>query len=264
MPLGVVVNADRRAAVIRLLETRDEHLPSLRAQSAPPAGFVAGVRARSCPDCLANGRTMFGCETCAGRGVVEAGRLVRVALTDEWRGQSSRLDPYAVGAVAPFGFDPTRHQRGRERDGELARLADQTRPPAAVDEDAEAATHPFGWERERERRWARFDYAALDRALELLRDRDVAAYRVLHAVYVYGWLEDVPARPVERGLVFLAGVLPDPLRAPAPEVVGLRGMVGRDAAIRRVVASGSSSARVAEEFGLSVSQVNRIVARGDS
>lgn len=136
MPPEVRVDPDRRAAIVRLLETRDEHLPSLRAGAAAPAGFVSGVRVRSCPDCLANGRVMFGCETCSGRGVVEASRLVRIALTDEWEGQSSKLDPYAVRGVSPFGFDPTRHEQVRERERQIAALGAQTRPPATVDEDA--------------------------------------------------------------------------------------------------------------------------------
>jgi hypothetical protein len=260
----MLLNAERRAQVVRLLETRDEYLPVLRAPHASPAGFVSGVRVRSCPDCLANGRTMFGCETCGGRGTVEAGRLVRVALTDEWRGQSSRLDPYAVEVTAPYGFDPTRHERVRERELEVGRLGQQTRSAAAVDEDVDAAVHPFGWERERARRWAEFDYGALDAALEALREFDGTAFRVLHAVFVYGWLEGGPERIVERGLVFLAAALPDPLRAPPADKTGLRGMVGRDAAIRRLIIGGASTARTAEEFGLSVSQVNRVVAAGDA
>lgn len=254
----------RRAAIVRLLKTRDDHLPAMRSGESAPSGFVSGVRVRSCPDCLANGRTMFGCETCSGRGVVEASRLVRIALTDEWDGQSSKLDPYAGRRVLPFGFDPTRHEYERERDRQIGALGVQTRPAAAVDEDAEAGAHPSLWEVERARMWARFDYAALDRALDVLSGFDPPASRALCAVYVYGWLEVVPERAVGRGLGWLDGVLPVPLRAPGPDEVGLRGLVGRDPAIRRMVASGASTARVAEEFGLSVSQVNRIVAKGEN
>lgn len=207
---------------------------------------------------------MFGCETCAGRGVVEASRLVRLALPDNWRGQSSRTDPYAVGAVSPFGWDPSRHERARELEREEERLAEQVRPPAAVDEDADAAAHPFGWERERARMWRMFDYAALDEALEAMRLHEEGAYKALHAVYVYGWMVDCSVGLAERGLELLDRVLPDPLRAPPADVSPVRGLVGRDAAIRRMSSSGASTARIAEEFGLSVSQVNRIVAKGEA
>lgn len=222
--------SDRRAQIIALLDARYDGLPEPTPARMAAPGFVHRTRVTvSCPDCLANDRVLKSCETCGGRGTVEVYRT---------------RDPYAVDVTLPFGFDPARHEGDLERDRQIAVLEQQTSPPKSeADLVEEANAHPYAWERQRRRMYQLFDFAALDRALEQLHGS-------LPGVSPYS----------DRGLAFLDERLPTPLRAPA-EQSRLAMMVGRDVAIRRAIASGRSSAKVAEDFGLSVSQVNRIVAR---
>lgn len=198
----------RRTQIIRLLETRDDNLPEPVRDTATVAGFVHRNTAReSCPDCLANGRTMKTCETCHGRGWVEVFR---------------EHDPYAIEKVQPYGIDRQRHERARERDRQIDRLDEQLAAPRKTEADlvAEANDHPYGWERARELMYDRFDYAALDRALDALRTADDGACHALHAVYVYGWLDysAVMTAAVDRGLRFVDALMPDPIRAPGDDV----------------------------------------------
>lgn len=228
--------ADRRAQIVALLDIRYEALPGLAVRSSASSGFSHRVRvAVSCPDCLANDRIMFGCETCGGRGVVEA-----------WQSR----DPYATDHVAPYGFDPTRHERERARDREIEVLGDQTAAPASeADLLAVANANPYAWERARARLYEVYDLAALDRALEELRGRFPGL------------------SPYSRsGLLFLSVRLPRPLRAPRPGDVASRvaQLVGRDVAIRRAARSGQRVEKIAAEFGLSVSRVYEIVNGGGS
>lgn len=254
----------RREAVIRLLETRDDGLP-VGGWSAGPvavAGFVHDVLAPVvCPVCegLAEGR----CAGCGGRGWIEVRR---------------DRDPYAVNdVVLPFGWDAAKWDGVRERDRQIAMLGVQVRPPVSEAELlVEANRLPPRWVRVRERMYEEFDYGPLDRALEVLRGVDDVASRALHAVFVYGWLPAgrAPVGIVERGLGFLESRLPDPLRAPEPEPVvvqpvprgqgaGREALARRDRRIRMLVLEELvPSWRVAAEFGLSRSQVNRIVAAG--
>lgn len=222
--------ADRRRQIVALLDARNEGLPEPTAARAYAAGFVHRTRVTlSCPDCLANGRVLKSCETCSGRGTVDVYR---------------HRDPYANDVVLPFGFDPARHDSELERDRQIAVLEQQTSSPKSEgDLVADANAHPYAWERERRRMYQLFDFGALDRAVEQL-------HGALPGVSPYS----------ERGLAFLDERLPTPLRAPA-ERSRLASMVGRDVAIRRAVAAGRKTAEVASDFGLSVSQVNRIVAR---
>lgn len=204
---------ERLQAIIVLLETRDEGLPEPAVPRTHAAsGFAHDVTVvLDCPDCLTNGRRMFGCETCGGSGHVS-----------EHRDQ----DPYAVNTVQPFGLSPDRHEATRRRDSEIARLTEQTKPPyeSPADELADANKHPYPWEVERRKRYRTFDYAALDRALDALRLADEAAYHLLHTVYVYGFVElSVTLEAVvARGLVFLSSRLPDPIRAPGFETGAAR------------------------------------------
>lgn len=199
--------SERRAAIVRLLESRDDHLPmSVRVEVAASRGFVHRVRvAESCEDCLANGRIMPWCESCGGRGVVE-----------RWRSR----DPYSENSglrPAPYGLTGDRHEAARARDAELERLEQQVAPPvSAADQLVRANARADAWERAREWKWARFDYGALDSALDELRRFDEGAYHALHAVFVYrvaGPWNGHHGR-CERGLAWLDRVLPDPLRAP--------------------------------------------------
>lgn len=220
---------------------------------------------------------MFGCETCGGSGEIEgAAAFARVSVADALASDGSSRDPYVRDAVLPFGWDVSRRELARERDGQIGRLGEQLRPPLSEAELlAEANARPDEWERVRRRMYRLFDYAALDRALGQLREADDVACRALHAVYVYGWLEleRAPVVVLERGLVFVEVRLPDPLRAPPPPPdpvnvvargrVDRRALEQRDESIRRsIMVGGEPTVRVAARFGLSVAQVNRVVAAG--
>lgn len=258
------MTTDRQDAIIRLLRTRDEHLPEPIHRTEAAAGFVHRAPARiSCPDCLANGNPMFGCETCGGRGYTEEHR---------------ERDPYAIDAVVPYGLGPDRGEATRSRDRQIDVLEQQLRPASKVDELADANAHPYAWETARRQMYKLFDYAALDLVLEQLRVRDDGASRALHAVYVYGWQPDPTPGPLqeacERGLAFLDEHLPGPdngtwrrrLRAPAPprplEVRGpLRPEAGavakavRDGELRERARAGASPAELAAEFRVSIRTV---------
>lgn len=244
---------ERRAAIIRLLETLDDGLPLPVAAPLSTLGFVHRSPSReSCPDCLANGRAMFGCETCGGRGYTERRR--------------SR-DEYDTGANRGW-LGAAKLEAAKERDREIDRLAAQVEPPRPEAELA-AGTPPERWELERERLRKRFDYAPLAAALEDLRTVDESACRALHAVWVYGWLAQTSPRLeelLERGLRFVSVRLPDPLRAPEPPLARaappfFASVKERNRAIRKAEANdGATSQMLAQEHGLSVSQINRILA----
>ncbi|MGH7326844.1 MAG: hypothetical protein ACREJX_00710 [Polyangiaceae bacterium] len=249
---------ERAEAIVRLLQTRDEHLPEPIRRSEASSGFVHRTKAAiSCPDCLANGRVLKTCETCHGQG-----------FTEEFR----ERDPYAIGLVLPFGFDVSRHDETHDRDRQIEMLERQTEPPKSEEDMlADANAHPYVWELARRRMYRLFDYPVLDRALELLRDVDHSAYRALHAVYVYGWAPPgVGVRECDRGLAFLDERLPDPLRAPAPErqraIVGkLARAAGpsahaiRDDRIRELAASNMKPAEIAAACFVSIRTVYNVV-----
>lgn len=140
-----------------------------------------------------------------------------------------------------------RHESTRARDAEIERLGEQVAPPRP---EASLRVRPELWEVERARRWREFDYAALDRALELLRELDWVAYGGVMAAFVYGWAPAGNAAAV--GLGILDGLLPVPLLV--PEVV-----VDRDELIRRRHREGWRTAEIAGVFGLSVRRVNEIL-----
>lgn len=195
----------RLEQIIRLLQTRDDNLPQpSRRPSYTTAGFVHNAPAReTCEDCLTNGRTLPTCETCGGRGYTEYRR---------------ERDPYAIEKVVPYGLQPAAHEQRRDTDAQIARLEQQLAPPFATpaDELAHANKHPEPWEIARRHMYRAYDYAALDHALEQLRQIDEGAYHALHACYVYAWAEPSAGyeHAVTRGLDHLDRELPTPLRAP--------------------------------------------------
>jgi hypothetical protein len=208
---------DRFADIISLLETRDDDLPTPLTRPYAAAGFVNTARPRSCPDCLANGRTMFGCETCNGTGIVQPAQLDRIATVDENADDTATKDPYARNDVLPIGFDVAKHDAATERDHQIHTLEQQTRPPRSEAELlAEANQRGYAWEERRQAMYRNYDYQHLDRALDDLRATDEAAYHALHSVYVYRYVE--PSATLEascfRGITFLDARLPNPLRAP--------------------------------------------------
>jgi hypothetical protein len=259
----------RRQAIIRLLETRDEHLPEPKRRADGVAGFVHRVKVpESCPDCLANDRVMFGCETCGGRGVVERYR---------------ERDPYSEAkSPAKYGLDGSRHDVRHERDRQIDMLGRQLRP--AMSEAAlleEANKTGYQWENARRAMWKLYDYEAIDLALDELRAHDPSAYRALHAVYIYGWLTTISGAAeaaCERGMAFLSPRLAAfefargrKLRAPGPAESPMANMIARgrhddpkaleqrNEVIRRAIyVDGIPTAEVAALYGLTVSQVNRI------
>lgn len=238
--------SERRDAIVRLLELRAEGLPEPpRRRIEGTSGFVHGrgadgqqLRWLSCPDCLANDRTMFGCETCGGRGQIpDVGR-----------------DPYAVNETVAYGLDGSRHDWSHERDRQIEMLGRQLRQAADVDEVEDANQHPYAWERARRRLYQTYDLAAVDRAVERF-----------HLAF--------PGRSVysDLGLTFLDEQLPDPLRAPAapkpqPTVTGpIRPEAGastkqvRDAELRARALDGASPAELAAEFRVSLRTVYQAV-----
>lgn len=217
------MDAERRTQIIALLESHDDHLPLPVRRDHSTRGFVHKSKHRaSCPDCLANDKVMFGCETCGGTGYTE---------------EYEEHDPYAITKVQPYGLDERRHERAAERDREIDRLAAaiEAAESSKTEQDliAEANKHPYGWEVARRLMYLRYDHGALDAALEHLRDRDETAYSLVHSVSVYGWLEPATAMEaaVERALVFIDERMPDVIRAPGdPEHPAMARQRRRDAA----------------------------------
>ncbi len=187
-----IVSADRRDAILRLLDTRFENLPEPASpRSSHSSGFVHGKAQLQCPDCLANGKTRVpGCETCGGSGHV----------VDERRDPYSQSNALHQVKVLPYGVGEA-VARARAVDAEIARLEAQTREPftSAADELAEANRHPYGWEQARKLMYLRFDYRALDVALEQLAKAHPG----------------VSARS-EEGISFIDARMPSPIRAPEP------------------------------------------------
>jgi hypothetical protein len=269
---------------VRLLETRDEHLPEPTRRVDGVSGFVHHAKAaEACPDCLANDRVMFGCETCGGRGVVEVYRA---------------RDPYSESkSPAKYGLDGSRHDAAHERDRKIEMLGRQLRP--ALPEEAmleEANRTGYAWENARARMWKRYDYEALDLALDELRVHDPVAYRALHAVYVYVWLREkdddgnlLPpvgsaAAACERALAFLSPRLaafefargrklraPGIEQAPTTRITGpMRPEAGaaakrtRDEAMRAAAANGATVDELRAQFSVSKSTVYAVVNQRDA
>ena len=206
----VLVDEARRNEIVWLLEHRNDHLPLPTHRLGTSSGFVGGrdakgraLRTLSCPDCLANDRVMFGCETCGGSGEVP----------------DDSPDPYATNVVLPFGHDPTRHDMATERDGQIARLERQTRPPRSEAELLqEANQRGYAWEEARAAMYRTHDFALIDQAFDWLGRYDADASHAINAVYVDGWLAEVgqitplTEQLCERGLHYMSALLPEALR----------------------------------------------------
>jgi hypothetical protein len=145
--------------------------------------------------------------------------------------------------VSPYGLASTvKLGHVSARDAELMRLADQTAAALGTELDLVAAAnlHPYGWERARRAMYARFDYHALDLALELLAGRAIAPHSA-------------------RGLELLDLWLPTPLRAPRHDaketsVANLqargraadpRALAQRDQRVLELLADGTTYAEIA-------------------
>jgi hypothetical protein len=255
---GLSVTAERRAAIVRLLEALTDGLPVPVRAPMSTLGFVhSSVARESCADCLANGFVSRDCETCEGRGWVEERR---------------ERDPYdqsaATGSEGWFASSAAKHQRDRERVVEIGRLGEQLAPPRP-EAELVAGIRPERWEVERRRLRAAFDVELLELALADLAAADVDAYRAVHAVHVYGWLPDAGAAAVcvERAIVFVSERLPERLRAPAvasaADQLGPMTLEQRNREMRRLSRDGAATQWIAARFGLSVAQVNRVLAGRD-
>jgi hypothetical protein len=260
----------RRSQLIRLLETRDRELPDITRRSDGSSGFKHDTLAPIvCPVCEGVDEH---CRHCHGRLYVEVRR---------------DRDPYAENKTVQYGLTGAQHDRGHAVDAEIQRLAVQTREPWAspADELADANRKDYGWREARKQMYKSFPYADLDNALDCLRLVDDTAYSLLHRVHVYQLLPEPyhgteAAAVLERGLTFLDQLMPgypnEPLRAPDPDrppavtapVVRGAGkalFAERDARIRRrVLTDGEPTVTVASSEGISVSQVNRVIAKGDA
>lgn len=272
---------ERRAAIIRLLETSNDNLPLPVRREHSASGFTHKPSSRTCPDCLANGRPIIGCETCGGRGVVPISRLGSIAAPDALPDDGEARDPYAkTETVQPFGFSDEEKLDAKDRlvmlDNairEASRALDAMLPASEADLLERANREPYAWEMERSRMFRDFDYGPLFVALEQLRQVDGTAYTLLHSVYVYGWQQQ-PSTTVEaileRGLVFLDERLPAPLRAPDPEPerrvvakvergAGDIARATRDERIRQMAAEGAKPAEIAAACHVSIRTVYNVV-----
>jgi hypothetical protein len=237
----------RRDEIVRLLDTRYDHLPTPIRRTEASTGFRShGACARFVPGLLGE-------------------RQGDVRLRDVWRARLHRGEAHAgsvleVGQGRAVRLRRVRHDATRARDRQIETLATQLRPAIEIDEDkdADAPGRDYAWVSARKRMYARFDYAALDRALEQLH------------------LARPGANPYsDASLLFLDGRMPETIRAPdleEPEEAQVaQGRVARaagpvvfqkrDDEIRRAVLEARiPTGAVALTWGISVSQVNRIVA----
>jgi hypothetical protein len=212
-----MVETERRNEIVCLLTHRNDHLPLPVSRSVSSSGFVGGadakgrpLRSLSCPDCLANGRVMFGCETCGGSG----------EIPDD--GKDPMDDPLKNPPPHPLRkthWDVDRAAETASRDRVLAILENQLAPPKSeATLLAEANRRGEAWEEERRAMYRRFDFARLDFALDELRSKDADAAHALNAVYVDGWMAEVgiitplAEQLCERAIVFLSARLPEQLR----------------------------------------------------
>lgn len=212
-----MIAEERRNEIVWLLQHRNDHLPLPARHVAESSGFVNERRPRTCPDCLANGRTMVGCETCGGSGVVEPSRLGLLAAPDELSDDGTTRDPYANNETV--GYDRTRHDRRRENLRQEEAMREQTRPPRSEAELlAEANKRGYAWEEARRAMYRIHDFALIDQALDWLSRYDVDASHAINATYVDGWLVEVglvtplSEQLCERGLDYLSTLLPETLR----------------------------------------------------
>lgn len=219
----------RRHQIIRLLETRFDHLPQPSRRDDRRSGFVHDTLAPTvCPTCEGVDDR---CADCRGRGSIEVRR---------------RRDPYAVEKILRYGFTVDRHETTRARDAEIARLEQQTAPPKS-EADLLAETREHRWLEQGE------PYRALERALDAVRRADETIWRALVGLHVWSPMFAVGIRALDVLL---------PARLSVPAVASAAPAEARDDRIvRLVMVEGRSSARVAAAEGLSVSQVNRIVKR---
>lgn len=247
---------DRHEAILRLLDTRFDNLPDALGISTTVAlrGVTSGFVHRTlasvvCPTCEGVDDR---CTTCRGRGFIEKRREV-----DPMSRAEGSVVPAQMRAVAPYGvMSMTKLGHVPARDAEIARLAVQTREHPATELDllADANANPEPWEQARRRMYERFDYAALEVAVD-----------ELHKTH-----PGVSARSM-RGLEFIDVRMPDPIRAPGALVTSesVQGTAverdpraERDARILHLAAvEKRPAAEIAVEVRCSLKTVYRVLER---
>lgn len=219
MSLG---DPQRRLAIIRLLATMDDGLPEPAGQWAS-FGALPGEKAtkrQPCRSCDTSGRvnTRTGDEPCAkcdGAGWF---------LVDAYTGRREN-EPVAAGQALGALSGPAREEWRKRTDETIRRIRSQlVRPTSSRDEIEEANQTPEPWERARKRMFKRYDYGALNRALDALRCGNHACQRAaaaVRSVYTHGHTEPSTTleRDAELGLFLLDRLMPDPIRAPGVETV---------------------------------------------
>jgi hypothetical protein len=167
-------------AVYALARTQLDWIPAPPPTLAPRSGFVAAIdeagrqlRYLACPDCLTNGKPMFGCETCGGRGEIpDSGR-----------------DPYETSSSTLFGGVASERAADKARaiDAQLIRLRQLERAragdPAALPEDW--LTRAL---RLKAQQWKRGDYPLLEAWQEILGYR----FPMRHFAWVTFVVEEQP------------------------------------------------------------------------
>lgn len=228
MMATVEFTEERRFRIIALLGLLLEGVPEQRTgpRKLASPGFVNEPRDRDCPDCLANGKPMLGCETCGGGGTVSPKRVRLIASPDAFDDDGQARDPYMQNDPRPFGLTGEQHDRNVAIDAAIARARNELRrfgigrPKSAADEIAEANRNPHPWERTRDRLRKRYDLDALSSALDALRDRDPAGSSLVWSVYVYGEpfeISTLVEQKIVEALEFVSDRMPDPIRAPDDE-----------------------------------------------
>lgn len=287
---------DRRQQILQLLATRYDGLYQPPGSLTTPAGLVA-ANVEPCTSCggtlirddfghtirrrkgRGTVRDRYGrpheCTTCAGAGEVARDPMdahgVRVGSTDT---TSTARPRHRKTCDRCNGTGVWKRDRCTLCDGEgrrdvhvfELRLDDGRRDTRDAEErmaDAIDARNQAG------------SYREIERALAMLRARNRAAHAALLAA-VDQQLVPFPG-PLEPVLAFLDQRMPDPIRVPVDVRANARerrewarrakgrsaspqALENRDREIRQALRKGAPTQRVAFEYGLSVSQVNRIVA----
>jgi len=196
---------DRARLVYALLRTLLAWTPAPRLRSGLdqiPRGFVRTKRFVSCPDCLANDRTLPGCETCRGRGEIP----------------DDGADPYETKEFKRFGgiAQERADDQARQLDHELRRLEYQLHRPDRREDELVSDTLTNAVEL-RDRMYRQGSYRALEQALHRLRDVHPLAYQLAMTV-AYHPLGEPPIDPLRPAAIVvceLLGVWIDgPIRVP--------------------------------------------------
>ena len=208
------------------------------------------------------------CQACGGKG--SFGKKQR--RCDACKGEARvRVDAY-TGEPVGTKTQRVRAADPRRIDSELARLA--------RDEALRRGRHlddPFQWEAERRRYRQAGSYAALERALERLRDNLPDLYSLTMRVLVYGTTPRTEGMPLDQALAYLSRRMPPEIKVPKwvtaePPKVEREWKRGpgataptmeRNARIIALRQEGMSQAKIAAEVGVSQRTVSSVLSAVD-